>query len=169
LATYSFVPEPLCAAVAAARADSAARRIAGYLNEPLPSDVPRGELSTLRKALAKRLVELRREVAVLANVAQFARDRRATAVATGAAAAADRVGRASSGRLFAFAARNARPARAHVSSLLRILSRISRELASSAANPIDSGFEIERAESFDAEAGREAHAALHRSALITGR
>jgi hypothetical protein len=158
-ATYGFVPEPLRAAVAAARTDQAAARSAELLAWPLPTEVARGQLKATRKVLAKELVSLRREIAVLSNAAQFVREYRAANVN----------GRRFSARVFSHIARAAGPARTRVTVLLELLARISRELAVGAEEPDEEGFEAERAEMFLVAAREAERVAARRATLFSGR
>jgi hypothetical protein len=158
-ATYNFVPEPVRAAVAAARADQAATRSAELLAWPLPTTVARGQLKATRKVLAKELVSLRREIAVLSNAAQFVREYRAANVN----------GRRFSARVFSHIARAATPARARMSVLLALLARISRELAVQVEEPGEEAFEAERAEMFLVAARDAERVAARRATLFSGR
>jgi hypothetical protein len=158
-ATYSFVPEPLRAAVAAARTDQAATRSAELLAWPLPTTVAREQLKATRKVLAKELVSLRREIAVLSNAAQFVREYRAANVN----------GRRFTARVFSHIARAAGPARTRVGVLLALLARISRELAVQAEEPGEEGFEAERAEMFLVAARDAERVAARRATLFSGR
>jgi hypothetical protein len=158
-ATYSFVPEPLRAAVAAARTDQAAARSAELLAWPLPTTVARGQLKATRKVLAKELVSLRREIAVLSNAAQFVREYRD----------ANANGRRFAARVFAHVARAAGPARTRVGVLLALLARISRELVVDADEPGDESFEVERAEMFLVAARDAERLAARRTTLFSGR
>jgi hypothetical protein len=158
-ATYSFLPEPVRAAVAAARTSQAANRSAELLAWPLPTNVARGQLQATRKVLAKELVSLRREIAVLANAAQFIRELRAQ----------NHGARPFAAKLFAQIARAAGPARTRVEVLLSLIGLISHELAVQVENPGDEGFEGERAEMFAAAARQAGRAAARRATLFPGR
>jgi hypothetical protein len=157
--SYSFVPDPLRAAVAAARTDYAATRSAELLAWPLPTTVNVGQLKATRKVLAKELVSLRREIAVLSDAAQFAREYRNANVN----------GRRFSARVFSHIARAAGPARTRVGVLLSLLARISQELAAHCEDPGEESFEAERAEMFQVAARDAERVAARRATLFPGR
>ena len=157
-ATYSFVPEPLRASVAASRVALAAHRVADHLKRPLPANVAREQLSALRKTLARQLLGLQRDVAILANAAQAARELRASRA----------VPRPFAGRLFTTASQHARAAQRRVGAVLQMLSKVSRLLGSFTADPDAAAFEEERAELFESLARAVTQSAARRSSVFPG-
>jgi hypothetical protein len=159
LMTYDAVPEPLCASVAMRRVQSAAGRIAEEANNPTPTAVSRDGISALRKAIMKRAVSIRHDLAILANAAQLARALRETYPEM----------HAFTGQLFQRASRSAKIGQHVASRLFTILGRLSLACASNPGTALSAEFETQRAEQFETHARRFAEAARHRSTLFPGR
>jgi hypothetical protein len=158
LMTYDEVPEQLRAAIALRRAQSAGGRIAEQANQPLPHAVSRDQISSLRKSIMKRAIGVRRDLAILANAAQLARSMRR--------ANSDR--HAMAGQLFQRASRSAKIGQHLASRLFAILGRLSRARATHAGEAASTGFEAQRAETFESQSRQMARALRHRASLFPG-
>lgn len=157
LATYNFMPPGLRAAVAVARTQAAERRLASALARTPEHEADPRKLRAARKALAKQLVELGRDLAIMKNAAQVSRRIRE----------ADAKLRTFTARLFARSSRSAEAAQLRIGRIYRLLSEASERVAGSTRDADTQAFERERAGLFEKEARRFESAAKRRSALFT--
>ena len=159
--TYNSVPAGLRPAVAAVRMEIALGRLERVTRQPLPpEDAAPEQLKSHRKALAKQVLELARERAILVNVAQLARHLRAQDPGRF---------RGLSARLFGRSSRGASELQGRMAQVFLLLARASRGRSAATGHPADTAaFELERAGLFEEEARRLERASHHRASLFPG-
>jgi hypothetical protein len=156
--TYDAIPRDLRMAVAVERSNHAMTRVQNATQQSLPRCVAADQISATRKSLLRRNFQVRRDLALLMNAAQFARQFRRE----------DPAARSVTCDLFRSASRSAGSARHLASKLYTVLAQLSRVTAKLSRDADTQSFEQERATAFEMHARMMSRWSRCRASLFPG-
>jgi hypothetical protein len=156
--TYDSVPRELRILVAQERSRRAVERVHTATLQSLPRSVAPSQISTTRKDILRRNLHVRRDLAVLTNAVQYARQLRHE----------DPASRKVTCELFRASSRSACSARHLTAKLFTVLAQLSRVTAKISTDRTTQAFEEERASAFEMHARLMSRWSRRRASLFPG-